>query len=168
MDLWYLYTHRSSNNKLESMRRCGCIQRLSVGRLSVEHPVHASTITDQANRSFNSVFTLVCDIHVHLPVRSHRQPNVVRIGGEGILFVCVHGHVLCVMSAIHLSEQFNEGASVGLRPANVQKDEQEDLSSVLGKFFWKIEIIHTWNGKGDASQRTISVKRQWVPGPRGK
>ena len=142
------------------MRRCGCIQRLSVGRLPVEHPVHASTITDQANRSFYSVFTLVCDIHVHLPVRSHRQPNVVRIGGEGILFVCVHGHVLCVMSAIHLSEQFNEGASVGLRPANVQKDEQEDLSSVLGKFFWKIEIIHTWNGK-EMLPKGRSVLRGW-------
>lgn len=133
---------------------CGCIQRLSGG-----HPVHASTITNQANRSFNSVFTLVRDIHIHLPVSSHRQPNVVGIGGQGVLFVCVHGHVVCVMSAIHLSENFNKAASAGLRPANVQKDKQEDLSSVLGKFFWKIEIIHTWDGKGDVSQWTISIKR---------
>ena len=80
-----------------------------------------------------------------------------------MLFVSVQRHVVRLMSAIHLSEHFEGDASVGLRPTNVHKDEQEDLSSAPGKIFWKIKIINSFL-KRDVSQRTIGSQRQWVPG----
>lgn len=80
-----------------------------------------------------------------------------------MLFVSVQRHVVRLMSAIHLSEHFEGDASVGLRPTNVHKDEQEDLSSAPGKIFWKIKIVRSF-GKCDVSQRTIGGQRQWVPG----
>ena len=130
--------------------------------------VRESTIANQVDRSFCTVFTFVWNVHIHFPITSHGQPNIVRVSGQGILFICVHSYVMRMMRAIHLSEDFNEATSVGFRPANVQKDKQEDLARVLGKFLWKTEVKHLWLVKRETSQGVLSVERQRIPAPRRK
>ena len=73
-----------------------------------------------------------------------------------------------MMHAIHLSEDFNEAASVGFRPANVHKDKQEDLARVLGEIIWKTEVKHLWLVEREISKGNLSVERQRIPGPRRK